>query len=69
VDKLTKAQRRKNMQAVKATGSQIEITLAKALFAMGYRYWINDRNVFGKPDITMKRSKDALRKSKYDIKR
>jgi hypothetical protein len=33
VDKLTKEQRKKNMQAVKATGSKIETTLAKALFA------------------------------------
>jgi DNA mismatch endonuclease Vsr len=55
--KLTKEQRRKNMQAIKGTGSKIETTLAKALFALGHRYRKNDKTVFGKPDIVMKRYK------------
>ncbi|MFN8843392.1 MAG: very short patch repair endonuclease, partial [Chryseotalea sp.] len=37
MDKLTKEQRRKNMQAVKSTGSKIETLLSKALYAKGYR--------------------------------
>jgi len=57
VDKLTKEQRTKNMQAVKATGSKIETTLAKALFARGHRYRKNDKTVFGKPDLTFKKLK------------
>lgn len=60
VDRLTKDQRRKNMQAVKSKGSQIEKTLAKALFARGHRYRKNDRSVFGKPDLTFKRLKIAI---------
>ena len=60
MDKLTKDQRRKNMQAVKSSGSKIETTLAKALWSMGYRYRKNDKTVFGKPDITMKRYKLAI---------
>jgi DNA mismatch endonuclease Vsr len=60
VDKLTKEQRRKNMQAVKATGSKIETALAKELWALGYRYRKNDKSVFGKPDLTMKRYKLAI---------
>ena len=60
VDKLTKEQRRKNMQAVKATGSKIEVALAKALFARGHRYRKNDKNVFGKPDLTFKKFKLAI---------
>ena len=60
VDKLTKEQRRKNMQAVKATGSKIEIALAKKLWALGHRYRKNDKSVFGKPDLTMKRYKLAI---------
>lgn len=60
MDKLTKDQRRKNMQAVKATGSKIEIALAKALFARGYRYRKNDKSVFGKPDLTFKKYKIAI---------
>lgn len=48
------------MQAVKATGSKIEVALAKALFARGHRYRKNDRSVFGKPDLTFKRLKIAV---------
>lgn len=48
------------MQAVKATGSKIEIALAKALFASGYRYRKNDKTVFGKPDLTFKKLKIAI---------
>lgn len=60
MDKLTKEQRRKNMQAVKATGSKIEETLAKALFSKGYRYRKNDKTVYGKPDLTFKKYKIAI---------
>jgi DNA mismatch endonuclease Vsr len=60
MDKLTHEQRRKNMQAVRSTGSQIEITFAKALFALGLRYRKNDKTVFGKPDLTFKKYKIAV---------
>ena len=60
VDKLTQEQRRKNMQAVRSKGSKIETALAKALFALGYRYRKNDKTVFGKPDLTFKRYKIAV---------
>ena len=60
MNKLTKEQRQKNMQAVKATGSKIEIALAKMLFARGYRYRKNDKTVFGKPDLTFKKYKIAV---------
>ncbi len=48
------------MQAVKSSGSKIEVALAKALFALGYRYRKNDKTVFGKPDIVMKKYKVAI---------
>jgi DNA (cytosine-5)-methyltransferase 1 len=60
VDKLTKEQRRKIMQANKATGTKPEIMLAKALYARGYRYRKNDKSVFGKPDLTFKKIKLAI---------
>lgn len=60
MDKLTAEQRRKNMQAVKASGSKIETALAKALFAEGLRYRKNDKTVFGKPDLTFKKYKLAV---------
>jgi len=60
MDKLTAEQRRKNMQAVRASGSKIETALAKALFAQGLRYRKNDRTVFGKPDLAFKKYKLAV---------
>ncbi len=48
------------MQAVRASGSKIETKLAKALFALGYRYRKNDKSVFGKPDLTFKKYKIAI---------
>ncbi len=60
MDKLTKEQRRKNMQAVKNNGSKIEIALAKALWEKGFRYRKNDKTVFGKPDFTFKGLKIAV---------
>lgn len=38
MDVLTKEQRRKNMQNIKATDTKIEIILRKALWKKGYRY-------------------------------
>ena len=60
MDKLTKEQRRKNMQAVKSKGSKIETLLAKSLWAKGLRYRKNDKSVFGKPDFTFKKYKVAV---------
>ncbi len=60
MDRLTKEQRRKNMQANKSTGTKPELLLAKALFARGHRYRKNDKTVFGKPDLTFKGIKLAI---------
>jgi DNA mismatch endonuclease Vsr len=57
MDRLTKEQKRKNMQAVRASRSKIETALAKALFAQGLQFSKNDRTVFGKPDLTFKKYK------------
>lgn len=57
---VTTEQRRKNMRAIRSTGSKIESILAKALFARGYRYRKNDKTVFGRPDLTFKRLKIAV---------
>lgn len=58
--KLTKEQRRKNMQAVKNKDSKIELILGKALWRKGFRYRKNDTSVFGKPDFTFKKYKIAV---------
>ena len=60
VDKLTKDQRRRNMQAIKSTGSKIETILAKALWVRGHRYRKNVKTVPGKPDLIFKRLKIAI---------
>jgi len=60
MDRLTKEQRRKNMQAVKSKNSKIEILLGKALWNKGYRYRKNDKSVYGKPDFTFKKHKVAI---------
>ncbi len=60
MDRLSREQRRRNMQAVKSKGSKIEKTIAKALFSLGYRYRKNDITVFGKPDLTFRKIKLAI---------
>lgn len=60
MDKLTKEQRRKNMQAVRSKGSKIETLLAKELWQRGYRYRKNDKSVYGKPDLTFSKYKIAI---------
>lgn len=60
MDVLTKEQRRKNMQAIKNTGTKIEVLLAKALWSNGYRYRRNNSKVFGKPDFVFSKQKIAI---------
>ncbi len=60
MDRHSKEQRRKNMQAVKSKGSKIEIVLGKALWKKGIRYRKNVKNIFGKPDIAIKKYKVAV---------
>lgn len=38
----------------------MELLLAKALWAQGIRYRKNDKSVFGKPDISIKKHKIAI---------
>ena len=60
MDKLTPAQRRKNMQHVRSKDSQIELKLRRALWHAGFRYRKNVREVFGCPDIVFLRLKIAV---------
>lgn len=60
MDRLTPEQRKKNMQAVKASGSQIEKLLGSELFKRGYRYRKNYKRVFGKPDFVLIKQKVAI---------
>lgn len=60
MDNLTKEQRRKNMQHVRAKDTNIEITLRKALWNKGYHYRKNDCRLPGKPDIVLAKYKIAI---------
>lgn len=60
MDRFTREHKRKNLQAVKSSGSKIEIKLAKALWNKGYRYRKNNKTVYGKPDFTFKKIKLAI---------
>ncbi len=60
MDNLTKEQRIRNMKAIKSSGNKIEEKIAKLLFSKGYRYRKNDKNVYGKPDLTFKKYKLAV---------
>jgi DNA mismatch endonuclease Vsr len=51
MDKLTPEQRRKNMQAVKSTGSKIEVKLITALSEKGLQFETHLKSIEGKPDI------------------
>ena len=60
MDVHTKEQRSRNMRAIRSVNTKMEIVLAKAFWARGHRYRKNDRNVFGRPDLTLKRHKLAV---------
>jgi DNA mismatch endonuclease (patch repair protein) len=53
-------QRSKNMRAIKSIATKSEVSLAKALWNLGYRYRKNNKTVFGKPDFTFKKLKIAI---------
>lgn len=60
MDRLTREQRHRNMQAIRSSGTLIEIKLAKALWHKGYRYRKNCKNIIGKPDIVLRKYKIAI---------
>lgn len=60
MDNLTKGQRRKNMQHIKARDTSIEVKLRKSLWNKGYRYRKNYDGLPGKPDIVLTKYKIAI---------
>lgn len=60
MDRLTKEQRRKNMQHIRSKDTKIEILLRKALWRKGYRYRKNYKDLPGKPDIALTKQKIAV---------
>lgn len=60
MDKLTSAQRTKNMKRVRSTNTTPELMLRKALWHKGIRYRKNWNKLPGKPDIVLVRRKIAI---------
>lgn len=60
MDVHTKEQRSKNMRAIKSSNTSIELRLRKALWDKGYRYRINNKKIFGRPDIAFRKKKVAI---------
>ena len=60
MDNLTKEQRRKNMQRIRAKDTSIELRLRKALWHKGYRYRLNYKKLPGTPDIALTKYKIAI---------
>ena len=48
------------MQAVKSKGTKIEVLFAKMLWNAGVRYRKNDKEIFGKPDFTLRKARIAI---------
>ena len=59
-DVLTKEQRYKNMQNIRAKDTEIEVILRRALWKKGYRYRKNYCKLPGKPDIVLTKYKIAI---------
>lgn len=52
-DNLTKEQRHKNMTAIKGKDTSIEVKVRKYLWAHGFRYRKNVKDLPGTPDIVI----------------
>lgn len=60
VDKITKETRSKIMKAIKSKNTKIEEKTAKELWKRGIRFRRNVNNLFGKPDIAIKKYKIVI---------
>ena len=49
-----------NMSRIRGKNTQIELILRKTLWKKGYRYKINSKEIYGKPDIVFKNKKIAI---------
>jgi len=52
--------RSENMSKIRSKNTVIELLLRKKLFSLGYRYRVNFKDIYGKPDIVFIRNKVAI---------
>lgn len=57
MDNLTRAQRRKNMQNIRSTGTASETLIMRALRRKNIYFAKNVKSIIGKPDIVFRRKK------------
>ncbi|MGN0340610.1 MAG: very short patch repair endonuclease [Lachnospira sp.] len=60
MDIVTSEQRSKNMAAICSKDTKPEVYFRKLLFAKGYRYSLNSKNVPGHPDIYLRKYNTAV---------
>lgn len=60
MDIVTSEQRSKNMSAIHSKNTRPEIYFRKLLFAEGYRYSLNAKNIPGHPDIYLRKYNTAI---------
>lgn len=60
MDIVTSEQRSKNMSAIRSKNTRPEIYFRKLLFAEGYRYSLNSKNIPGHPDIYLRKYNTAI---------
>lgn len=60
MDRLTKEQRHKNMQAIKSKNTKLENNVTTCLWQNGYRFRKNVKALEGKPDIAIKKYKVVI---------
>ncbi|MAZ27809.1 MAG: very short patch repair endonuclease [Cytophagaceae bacterium] len=56
----TTPQRSKQMSRIRGKNTKPELRFRKALWQAGYRYRVNSKYLFGKPDISIKKYKTAI---------
>lgn len=60
MDIKTPEERSKNMAAIRSKDTKPEIYFRKRLFALGYRYSLNSKKIFGHPDIYLRKYNTAI---------
>lgn len=60
MDIVTPEQRSRNMAAIRSQNTKPEVYFRKLLFAQGYRYSLNSKNIPGHPDMYLRKYNTAI---------
>lgn len=60
MDKISRLQRSRNMSRIKSKNTRPELLVRQALHSIGIRYRIHNKDLPGKPDISIKKYKLAV---------